>query len=65
MNDYHSDSKYKNNLFDNVIEKDLLNDKEYLEQLDKIIILKGKLVVYLSIIYGAAVATGLIYLSVF
>ena len=33
-------------------------------QLDKIIISKGKLIVYLSIIYGAISAAGLIYLLI-
>ena len=65
MNDRHSNSEYDNILFDSMIEKDLVANKEYSEQLDKIVILKGKLVVYLSIIYGATVAAGLIFLAIY
>jgi hypothetical protein len=65
MSDHHSNSECENILSINFIRKNLTNNKEYSEQLDKIITSKGKLVVYLSIIYGAIVAAGLIYLLIF
>jgi len=65
MSDRHSDSECENILSANEIEKNLSDDSEYISQLDKIIISKGKLIVYLSIIYGAISAAGLIYLLIF
>ena len=61
MSDCHSNSEYENILSADMIGKDLINNRGHSEQLDKIISLKGKLVVYLSIIYGATIAAGLIY----
>ena len=65
MSDYHLNSDCENILSANGIEKNLFNSKEHSEQLDRIIKSKGKLVVYLSIIYGAITAVGLIYLLIF
>jgi|GEM_PF-2016481 len=62
MNDTHSNSEQDNILSKDEIEKNLRNKKEHFEQIDWIIKSKGKLVVYLSIIYGSIVLTGLIYL---
>jgi hypothetical protein len=62
MNDTHSNSEQDNILSKDEIEKNLRNKKEHFEQIDWIIKSKGKLVVYLSIIYGYIVLTGLIYL---
>jgi len=62
MSDCHSN--YENILSAKEIEKNLFNSKEHSEQLDKIIKSKGKLVVYLSIIYGAIIFLGLVYLFV-
>lgn len=64
MSDCHSNSECENILSAKEIEKNLFNSKEHSEQLDRIIKSKGKLVVYLSIIYGAIIALGLIYLFV-
>lgn len=65
MNDTHSNSEQDNILSKDEIEKNLRNKKEHFEQIDWIIKSKGKLVVYLSIIYGVIVLTGLIYLYLF
>ncbi len=65
MSDRHSDSECENILSTDEIGKDLIGNLEYNSQLDKIIISKGKLIVYLSIIYGAISAAGLIYLLLF
>jgi hypothetical protein len=65
MNDRHSDSEYENILSADMIENNLINNSEHNSQLNKIIISKGKLIVYLSIIYGAISAAGLIYLLIF
>ncbi len=65
MSDRHSDSECENILSADEIGKDLIGNLEYNSQLDKIIISKGKLIVYLSIIYGAISAAGLIYLLLF
>ena len=64
MSERHSNSDCENILSAKGIEKNLLNSKEHSEQLDRIIRSKGKLVVYLSIIYGAISAVGLIYLLI-
>lgn len=64
MNDHHSNSECDNILSADMIEKNLFNNKEHSEQLDRIIKSKGKLVVYLSIIYGAISLAGLIYLLI-
>jgi len=65
MSVYHSNSDCENILSADMVEKNLIDNKEYAEQLDKIITSKGKLVTYLSIIYGAITITGLIYLLIF
>jgi hypothetical protein len=64
MSDRHSNSECGNILSADEIEKNLIDNSEYTSQLDKIIISKGKLIVYLSIIYGAISAAGLIYLLI-
>ncbi|MFZ1520224.1 MAG: hypothetical protein WAU11_15710 [Ignavibacteriaceae bacterium] len=64
MSDKHSNSECENILSAKEIEKNLFNSKEHSEQLDRIIKSKGKLVVYLSIIYGAIIFLGLVYLFV-
>ena len=64
MSDRHSNSECENILSANEIEKNLSDDSDYISQLDKIIISKSKLIVYLSIIYGAISAAGLIYLLI-
>jgi hypothetical protein len=64
MSDYHSNSDCENILSADMIENNLINNKEYAEQLDKIVTLKGKLVVYLSILYGAISFAALIYLFI-
>ncbi len=65
MSDRHSDSECENILSADMIENNSIDNLEYTSQLDKIIISKGKLIVYLSIIYGAISAAGLIYLLIF
>jgi hypothetical protein len=65
MSDRHSDSECENILSADIIENNLINNSDHISQLNKIIISKGKLIVYLSIIYGAISAAGLIYLFVF
>ena len=65
MCDHHSSIECEYILPTFMIEKNLIYNKEYIEQRDKIVTSKGKLVVYLSIIYGAISAAGLIYLLVF
>jgi hypothetical protein len=64
MSDRHSNSECENILSADGIEKNLLINKEHSEQLDRIIKSKGKLVVYLSIIYGLIIAAGLFYLFI-
>lgn len=65
MKDLHSNSENDNNFSPGKIEKNLNNKKGHFEQLDWIIKSKGKLIVYLSIIYGVIVLIGLIYLYLF
>lgn len=65
MSDRHSNSECENILSADMIENNLINNSEHASQLNKIIISKGKLIVYLSIIYGAISAAGLIYLIIF
>jgi hypothetical protein len=64
MSDCHSNSECENILSADTIEKNLFNNKEHSEQLDRIIKSKGKLVVYLSIIYGAIIFLGLVYIII-
>ena len=64
MSDRHSNSECENILSADEIENNLIDNSEYTSQLDKIIISKSKLIVYLSIIYGAISAAGLIYLLI-
>jgi len=64
MSDRHSNSERENILSADTIEKNLFNSKEHSEQLDRIIKSKGKVVVYLSIIYGAIIFLGLVYLFI-
>jgi hypothetical protein len=65
MSVYHSNSDCESILSADMVEKNLIDNKEYAEQLDKIITSKGKLVTYLSITYGAISFAGLIYLLIF
>ena len=62
MSDRHSNSELENILSADSIENNLINNSEYTSQPDKIVISKGKLVVYLSITYGVISAAGLVYL---
>jgi hypothetical protein len=64
MSDRHSNSECENILSADEIENNLIDNSEYISQLDKIVISKGKLIVYLSIIYGLISAAGLIYLLI-
>ena len=64
MSDRHSNSECVNILSADEIENNLIDTSEHTSQLDKIIISKGKLIVYLSIIYGAISTAGLIYLII-
>ena len=64
MSDRHSNSECENILSANEIENNLIDNSEYISQLDKIVISKGKLIVYLSIVYGLISAAGLIYLLI-
>jgi hypothetical protein len=64
MSDRHSNSESENILSADEIEKNLIDNSEYTSQLDKIVISKSKLIVYLSIIYGVISAAGLIYLLI-
>lgn len=64
MSDRHSNSECENILSAEEIEESIFKTNEHSEQLDKIVKSKGKLVVYLSIIYGAIIALGLIYLFI-
>ena len=64
MSDRHSNSECENILSADEIENNLIDNSDYISQLDKIIISKSKLIVYLSIIYGAISAAGLIYLLI-
>ena len=61
MSEHHSNSDNDDILSIKEIEKKVSNNTEYSEQLTKIIKSKGKLVVYLSIIYGAIIVAGFIY----
>ena len=61
----HSNSEHENILSADMIENNLINNSEYTSQLDKIVISKGKLIVYLSITYGVISAAGLVYLLLF
>ena len=61
MSDRHSNSERENILSAKEIENTFFDSKEYSEQLTEIVTSKGKLVVYLSIIYGAIILAGLIY----
>lgn len=61
MSDRHSNSERKNILFAKEIENTFFDSKEYSEQLTEIVTSKGKLVVYLSIIYGAIILAGFLY----
>ena len=65
MSDRHSNSECENILSADEIENNLIDNSEYTSQLDKIVTSKGKLIVYLSIIYGVISAAGLIYLLIF
>ena len=62
MSDRHSNSECENILSAKEIEENIFKSNEHSEQLDKIVKSKGKLVVYLSIIYGVIITLGLIYL---
>ncbi len=64
MSDRHSNSECENILSADEIENNLIDNSEYTSQLDKIVTSKGKLIVYLSIIYGVISAAGLIYLLI-
>jgi hypothetical protein len=64
MSDRHSNSECENILSAEEIEENLFKSNEHSDQLDRIVKSKGKLVVYLSIIYGAIIALGLIYLFI-
>jgi|WetSurMetagenome_2_1015567.scaffolds.fasta_scaffold432227_2 hypothetical protein len=64
MSDRHSNSECEKILSSSEIENNFFSSKEHSEQLDRIIKSKGKLVVYLSIIYGVIIFLGLIYLFV-
>jgi len=65
MSDRHSNSECENILFADEIENNLFDNSDHTLQLNKIVISKGKLIVYLSIIYGAISAAGLIYFLFF
>ena len=64
MSDRHSNSECEDILSADEIENNLIDNSEYTSQLDKIVTSKGKLIVYLSIIYGVISAAGLIYLLI-
>ena len=65
MSDCHSNSEYENILSADEIENNLFDNSDHTIQLNKIVISKGKLIVYLSIIYGVLSAAGLIYFLFF
>jgi len=65
MSDCHSNSEYENILSADEIENNLFDNSDHTIQLNKIVISKGKLIVYLSIIYGVISAAGLIYFLFF
>jgi len=65
MSDRHSNSECENILSADEIENSLFDNSDHTSQLNKIVISKGKLIVYLSIIYGAISAAGLIYFLFF
>lgn len=65
MSDRHSNSECENILSADEIENNLFDNSDHTIQLNKIVISKGKLIVYLSIIYGAISAAGLIYFLFF
>lgn len=64
MSDYHSGSECEKILSSGEIENNYFNSRDHSEQLDRIIKAKGRLVVYLSIIYGAIIFFGLVYLFI-
>lgn len=61
MSDRHSNSERENILCAREIESSFFEKEEHSEQLTEIVTSKGKLVVYLSIIYGLLILAGLIY----
>jgi len=65
MSDCHSNSECENILSADEIENNLFDNSDHTIQLNKIVISKGKLIVYLSIIYGVLSAAGLIYFLFF
>ena len=65
MSDCHSNSECENILSADEIENNLFDNSDHTIQLNKIVISKGKLIVYLSIIYGVISAAGLIYFLFF
>ncbi len=65
MSDRHSNSERENILSAKEIENTFFDSKEYSEQLTEIVTSKGKLVVYLSIIYGAIILAGLSFTFLF
>ncbi len=65
MSDRYSKSEFGTLLPDQKTETESIKENEYSEQLDRIIKLKGKLVVYLSIIYGAIVFLAMVYLLLY
>ena len=65
MSERHSNSEWESILSAEEIGNNLFDSKEHSEQLTEIVTSKGKLVVYLSIIYGAIILAGLIYFFIF
>ncbi|HQI39647.1 MAG: hypothetical protein B6D44_15945 [Ignavibacteriales bacterium UTCHB2] len=65
MSDRYSKSEFGTLSPDQKAETESIKENEYSEQLDRIIKLKGKLVVYLSIIYGAIVFLAMVYLLLY
>ncbi|MDY0083644.1 MAG: hypothetical protein RBR74_10725 [Ignavibacteriaceae bacterium] len=63
MSDQHSNPEFGTPSSVKDAENKSVNQNEYPEQFDRIIKLKGKLIVYLSIIYGAIIFLALVYLS--
>ncbi|HMN17513.1 MAG TPA: hypothetical protein PKD03_07845 [Ignavibacteriaceae bacterium] len=64
MSDSHSNSECKEILSAGNAENEFFDGKEYFEQLDRTIKLNGKVIVYLSIIYGAIILLTLVYLLI-
>ncbi|MDT3696165.1 MAG: hypothetical protein ROY99_07200 [Ignavibacterium sp.] len=62
MSDGHSNSECEKILSAINTENEFFDGKEYFEQLDRTIKLNGKVIVYLSIIYGIIIFLALIYL---